>query len=277
MPDAGIDATVFKIAIPGLEFESIDAGAVRMVLGAGVPWDDAVTAASERALWGIENLAGIPGTAGGAAVQNIGAYGAELAEAFEYADVFDIATGGLRRIERGAAGFAYRESIFKHERHLVVTKVALVLRSLGGVGNLAYKDLQKALAAGTPLATPGEIAQAVRAIRAGKFPDLSKEGTAGSFFKNPLVSREFADALSHTYPELPSFPAPSEASAKEGQADRRVKLSLAWLLDHALGLKGLSVGKARLYEHQPLVIATSRARAHSRRERIREDRNKNRA
>lgn len=248
VPDTGLAGTVIRIAIPGIALEPAEAGRTRIVLGAGVAWEDAVDAALARELWGIENLAGIPGTAGGAGVQNIGAYGAELADIFEYADVIDMATGEAKRVMREDARFAYRDSIFKHERSLVITRVGLLL-SEAGAPNLVYKDLQTAAAQGTSLSTPIEIAAAVRGIRAGKFPDLAREGTAGSFFKNPIVSRELAEALVQEYPGLPSYQ----------QANGETKLSLAWILDHVLGLKGLAQGSARLFERQPLVITTSHA------------------
>lgn len=242
VPDEGVDAVVARMDTQGIEFADED-GAVRLIAGAGEGWNEVVNAAALRGLWGIENLAGIPGTIGGAAVQNIGAYGMELSDAFAYADVIDGTTGEAKRMSREDAAFAYRDSRFKKDRSLIIMRVALAL-SPAGAPRISYADLARASQRGVSLETPEEIACAVRGIRAQKFPDLHLEGTAGSFFKNPVISPARAEALLARYPELPTFP----------QALGGVKVSLAWLLDHALSLRGFSKGAARLFERQPLVI-----------------------
>ena len=247
VPDEGVRALVVHLAMRNITIEG-----ETLLADAGARWDDVVDAATAHGLWGIENLAGIPGTMGGAAVQNIGAYGAELSETFSYALVLDTETGETERIAREDARFAYRMSVFKESRRYVILRVALALRA-EGQARKDYKDLRAAHEEGVPLTTPEEVARAVRAIRAGKFPDLSLEGSAGSFFKNPVLSAEEADALVRAYPEVPHFP----------QADGTVKVALAWLLDKVLSLKGFAHGAARLYEKQPLVIVTRRgATAH---------------
>jgi UDP-N-acetylmuramate dehydrogenase len=120
---------------------------------------------------------------------------------------------------------------------------------------LAYGDLSKAFPRNDigRLSLP-KIREKVLEVRAGKFPDLAKEGTAGSFFLNPVVTADVAAALVQKYPGLPHFPA--EGGLQGGKAG--TKLSLAWLLDHALGVKGMHEGGARLYEKQPLVIVAAR-------------------
>jgi UDP-N-acetylmuramate dehydrogenase len=236
--DGGFNGMVIRMRMQDMHLEDD-----LLAADAGARWDDMVDAACTRSLYGIENLAGIPGTVGGAAVQNIGAYGAELAPCFAYADVIVSATGEKRRITRGEAHFAYRSSLFKEHPELVIVRIALLLSAHGEV-NASYADLVRAKEAGVPLSTPAEVANAVRAIRAKKFPSADEGGTAGSFFKNPVVETAQAAALLERYPKLPAFP----------QKDGRVKLSLAWLLDHALSLKGHRIRSARLYEKQPLVI-----------------------
>lgn len=250
VPDEGVEGVVVKVEMSDVAFE--DAGTDTFVIaGAGALWEDVVNHAAERGFFDIENLAGIPGTIGGAAVQNIGAYGAELASVFAYADVIDSETGVARRITPVEATFGYRTSLFKENRSLIVTRVALCL-SKRATANLSYPDLLRAQAEGVPLTTPAEIASAVRAIRARKFPKREEEGSAGSFFKNPVISRTLADALAERFPGMPLFPRP----------DGKVKVPLAWLLDHALALKGFSKGSARLYEKHPLVVvARAGARA----------------
>lgn len=238
VPDMGVEAVVMKVLIDGLAFEDDT-----IIAGAGVSWEALVSLATQHELWGIENLAGIPGSVGGALVQNIGAYGAELADTFAWAEVLDLPSGELKRLDAPSAQLAYRTSLFKQQKNLVILRVALRL-SREGTPRLTYPDLARVEGAGVSLATPGEIATAVRAIRAGKFPLGSAGGTAGSFFKNPVVTAAHAATLCVRFPGIPQFP----------QADGRVKLSLAWLLDHALALKGFSMGRARLYEKHPLVI-----------------------
>ncbi|MCX6787470.1 MAG: FAD-binding protein [Candidatus Kaiserbacteria bacterium] len=211
--------------------------------GAGALWEKIIDATGERNLFGIENLAGIPGTMGGAAVQNIGAYGAEFSDVFSYADTINSVTGARERITRADAAFAYRTGFFKEHREHIVLHVALRLPKQAEP-NITYADLARAHAEGTPLQTPKDIIRAIRAIRTAKFPDTTKEGTAGSFFKNPVLLRASADALTARFPDLPLFP----------QGDGTVKISLAWLLDHVLSLKGFSKGPVRLYEKQPLII-----------------------
>lgn len=242
IPDDGIEGVVLRVLLRDISFQD-DVCSELLIAGAGLLWEDAVSAASERGLFGIENLAGIPGTMGGAAVQNIGAYGAELKDVFEYADVIDSTSGEARRIMRDEAEFEYRSSFFKKHRELIVVRVALSLKKQSHP-NTTYADIARAQASGTPLVTPIDVVRVVRAIRAGKFPDLSKEGTAGSFFKNPLLSSEHAEKLGEQFSGLPMFP----------QADGRVKVSLAWILDHVLSLKGYARSHVRLYENQPLVV-----------------------
>jgi UDP-N-acetylmuramate dehydrogenase len=239
VPDAGVEGVVLKLKNNKIAFESN--GDTLLIADAGTQWEQIVDAVTEQNLFGIENLAGIPGTMGGAAVQNIGAYGAELSEVFEYADVVDTKTGDKKRVNKKEVEFAYRTSFFKMHRELIVTRVALSL-ARQGTPNLNYPDLK-----GMMIKTPAEIARAIRTIRANKFPMNTEEGTAGSFFKNPIISRELADSLAARFVGLPVFP----------QENNTAKISLAWLLDHALGLKGFSRGNVRLYERQPIVIVAS--------------------
>jgi len=242
VPDAGIDGVVLKIMLNEIAFES-SGNETLLIAGAGAPWENIIDAASKRDLFGIENLAGIPGTIGGAVVQNIGAYGAELSEVFEYADVINSVTSYHSRIHLAEAEFAYRTSFFKKHREYIILRVALNL-SKQTSPKIMYADLANRHTAGESLNTPSEIVKVIRAIRAKKFPDITKEGTAGSFFKNPIVSCGLADSLAMRFPELPLFP----------QENNTVKISLAWILDHILSLKGFSKGLVRLYEEQPLVI-----------------------
>lgn len=240
--DAGFDGLVIKIEIGGIEFQD-----ETVIAGAGEDWDALVERAIEKNLWGIENLSGIPGTAGAAPMQNIGAYGQELSQVLLWLEALDTANGEVRRFENKECGFGYRASRFKQETgRFVVLRAAVRLRA-DGEPNLSYRDLFR-----RELRTLPEIRRAVLEIRSSKFPDLAKEGTAGSFFLNPVVSPQKAAELAARFPGLPQFP-----------AQNGTKISLAWLLDHGLRLKGERAGGARVFERQPLVIvADKNASAH---------------
>lgn len=242
VPDTGIDGVVVHMCIGGITL--LEAGEyVELVGGAGMLWEEIVDVAIANGLYGIENLAGIPGTLGGAAVQNIGAYGAEFSLVFAYADVIDSRTREKRRISGQEAAFAYRTSLFKEHPELVILRVALRLAKHGAL-QTSYADIARAVSLGARLMTPLDVADAVRRIRSQKFPSDPHEGTAGSFFKNPVVTEEKGSELGARFPGLPTFPQPSG----------KVKVSLAWILDHALALKGYAQDRVRLYEKQPLVV-----------------------
>ena len=292
-------------------------GDVLVVAGAGENWDALVSEAVKRGLWGIENLSGIPGTVGAAPIQNIGAYGTEIKETVKWVEVFDTRTGTFKQLSNADCRFAYRDSIFKKPegRSFIVTRVALRLKK-SGVPNLEYKDLKnyffgethssfpkgggesasrRVLNPSPPsavlplrkgeLLTLAAIRAAVLLIRSKKFPDLNQFGTAGSFFKNPIVSKEKFDELKKKYPDLPGFliscsPFPkgstpsseegfkssglpvrrlaggedSATSFKKGGIEERVKIPLAWVFDNICGLKGFEKGNVRLFEKQPIVL-----------------------
>lgn len=218
------------------------------VAGAGESWDGFVTFAIEHSLWGVENLSGIPGSVGGAVVQNAGAYGAEIADTLAWVEAYDTLQGVVRRLSRQECAFGYRRSCFKDEPgRFVILHVAFLLASVG-VPNVAYRDLAEHFSGVTNIAL-SDIRNAVLAIRAGKFPDLSAEGTAGSFFKNPSIPIAEASLFAERYRGVPVF---------ENDDGATMKLSLAWLFDRVLGLRGLTVEHVRAYERQPLVIVVQR-------------------
>lgn len=239
--DDGFDGVIILPRIEGVTHT--DTGpAVLLEAGAGVSWDALVKAAAVRGLWGLENLAGIPGTVGAAPVQNIGAYGSELKDAFSYLDAFDTEQGEVVRMGTKECTFGYRDSVFKKSQRYLVLKVAFSL-SKNGSPNLAYQDLARAKDAGADFSSPQAVGEVVRAIRAKKFPDLSKEGTAGSFFKNPVITKEVYATLSAQHPGMPQYP-----------AGDMVKVPLAFVLDRVLSMRGFRLGAARLFEAQPLVL-----------------------
>lgn len=245
--DNGYDGLVIKIELKGVEVaEETDANTKVVVAAAGEGWDEVALRACNEGWWGIENLSGIPGTVGGAVVQNIGAYGAALSETLLWVEALDAATGKTKRLTNKECEFGYRDSIFKHNQQLIVLRAAFAL-STTPKPNTSYKDLTKLF--GGASVDIRALREAVLAIRKGKFPDLAVEGTAGSFFKNPILPVAEALALKEKYPEMPLFAMPETSG---------VKVPLAWLLDKVLHLKGASIGGARLFERQPLVIAARR-------------------
>ncbi|MDB5237029.1 MAG: UDP-N-acetylenolpyruvoylglucosamine reductase, partial [Parcubacteria group bacterium] len=241
--DAPVDAVILKMENKELAFVPHDAY-MEAIAGAGYSWDALVRAAAEEGLWGIENLAGIPGTAGAAPVQNIGAYGAELADTLAWVECYDTMTDSVVTLDAADCAFGYRDSRFKREPNLIIVRIALHLARTG-TPKTSYADIQRLIDSGEVLDTPQAIGAAVRRVRAVKFPDLTKEGTAGSFFKNPTITQEAYAQLTAQYPELPGFSTPSG-----------IKIPLAWILDHVLDLRGFSMARTHLFKNQPLVLVT---------------------
>ncbi len=261
--DGEIEGVVVKIDIRGVEWGYRGTDAERnqhgsdtelVVAGAGEKWDALAAEAVRRGLWGIENLSGIPGTVGAAPIQNIGAYGTELAEVLEWVEVFDMQSGAVKKLSNADCFFGYRNSIFKclDGKAYVVTRVALRL-SRDGAPNLEYKDLRERfmisdLGFRKEKFTPTDVRRAVLEIRSKKFPDLAVYGTAGSFFKNPIIPKEKYDELKKKFPDLPGF------ALKVNSQESMVKLPLAWILDNICGLKGFRKGNVALFERQPIVL-----------------------
>ena len=239
--DEGYEGVVFRMCMNNYTFTDRD-DVVVVTAEAGMHWDTLVHEAALRTLWGIENLAGIPGTVGAAPIQNIGAYGVELERCLTSVDVFNTRTNQLETLTRDECGFGYRESRFKHEPHLIITKVTVTLSRVSAP-ELSYGDIARAVAEGVMHSTPADIGDMVRTIRAKKFPDITREGTAGSFFKNPIISEAAFSKLVIRYPDMPHYPVAGG-----------VKIPLAYVLDKVLALRGYRKGKARLFEAQPLVL-----------------------
>ncbi|SDN22530.1 UDP-N-acetylmuramate dehydrogenase [Vreelandella arcis] len=210
-------------------------------VGAGVNWHRLVMELAAAGLWGTENLALIPGDCGAAPVQNIGAYGVELADVIEAVQVVDRSSGHVRWLNRDACQFGYRDSIFKGAlaENVVISQLVLRLSRLP-MAKLGYGDLASRLPESpTPLA----VANAVCAIRREKLPDPEELANAGSFFKNPFVTDQVADELRQQYPDMPCFP----------QGDGRTKLAAGWLIDQC-GLKGFRQGAFAVHQRQALVL-----------------------
>ncbi len=250
VPDGPLHGLVLRLRMNDVSIAEAD-DTVLVTVDAGLPWENLVDVAAMHNWYGIENLAGIPGTVGGAVVQNIGAYGTDIAATFSWAECIDLENGERVRIVHDHASFGYRSSVFKTRKELLVVRVQFMLKKQG-VFNLEYTDVQAA-AHEKPPRTVMDLVQLVRSIRAKKFPYGDTIGTAGSFFKNPIVSFEQAQILRASFPDVPTHQIDATTT----------KVPLAWILDHALHLKGFRKGAVALFERQPLVLVTYRgAKAH---------------
>ena len=211
-------------------------------IGAGADWTATVASLVDKGFNGIENLMSVPGTAGGAAVQNIGAYGLEIAERISEVECFDPAAGDVRVLSADDCDYGYRTSIFKTEKtDWVVLSVTLALPKVFEP-RVAYKELAAVFGDKVP-ASAKEVASAVKALRAKKLPDPAKIGNAGSFFKNPVVTKVKMVHLLEDDPTLVTYPL----------AGGRAKLSAGRLID-AVGLKGKREGDAGVSEKHSLVL-----------------------
>lgn len=220
-----------------------DGQTVVLRVDAGVEWDDLVEWAVAHGLWGIENLSLIPGKAGAAPVQNIGAYGCEAKDVIERVEMFCVETAAVQTLDAAECGFGYRESVFKHDLkgRVVITAIEIRL-SRTPRPRLGYGDVEREVEARGG-ATLRNIREAICAIRRTKLPDPAVVGNAGSFFKNPVVEAAVAERLLADYPEMPHYPS----------ADGRVKLAAGWLIDRT-GLKGHREGAVGIHDRQALVV-----------------------
>ena len=225
-----------------------DDGSVCVRVGSGHNWDAFVARALENGWYGAENLSGIPGDVGASAVQNIGAYGAEIKDLVVKVEAINAETCEKRVFAVEECGYAYRDSIFKRpeNKKYIITYVTYRLLT-AFTPNLSYKALADRFAGRTgglrPAFGAADIRREVVAMRGEKLPNPALLGNAGSFFMNPVVPEAVYERLAAQYPEMPHY------AAGEGF----VKLSAAWLIDRS-GWKGRSLGPAGVYEKQPLVL-----------------------
>jgi UDP-N-acetylmuramate dehydrogenase len=246
--DSGFAGVVLRIVLKGIEFGEDD-GFCRYRVAAGEDWDRFVYRAVADNCAGVECLAGIPGTVGGTPVQNVGAYGQEVAETIQTVRVLDLESLVFREIPAAECGFTYRTSTFNStaKGRYLVTRVDYRLTS-GGAANLRYADLKNSfLADAHP--TLSEVAAAVRKIRQSKGM-LLVDGdadcrSAGSFFKNPIVPSDLMPELTANFgAPPPTYPA----------GEGRVKLPAAWLIERAGFTKGFRLGRAGISSRHTLAL-----------------------
>ena len=240
-----VAAVVLKVEIPGRRLVAETPEAYIVEAGAGEGWHDFVAWTLDQGWPGLENLALIPGTVGAAPVQNIGAYGVELADRFESLDGVDLVTGRSVTLNAAQCAFGYRDSVFKQllAGKTLITRVRFRLpRPWQPV--LGYLDLQRRMhETGVHDPDARTVFDWVCAIRRAKLPDPQQIGNAGSFFKNPVVSAEQCRDIIGRDPSVVHYPLP----------DGHFKLAAGWLID-ACGWKGKSIGRAGVYERQALVL-----------------------
>ncbi len=238
-----VDASVLVMATHGVQVDEIDNGA-HIAVAAGERWDDFVRWSLGQGFAGLENLILIPGTVGAAPIQNIGAYGVEVAEFIDSVEAWDTREKCVVMLDNTACRFAYRDSLFKHQPgRYIVTAVRFVLPREHEL-RMNYAGLKQQLARmGISRPTPYLVAEAVRTLRERKLPDPAVIGNAGSFFKNPVVAASRAAALVSEHPDMTQWPV----------ANGHVKLSAAWLIE-ACGFKGLREGDAGISNRHALVL-----------------------
>ena len=196
-------------------------------------------------LYGAENLSLIPGEVGASAVQNIGAYGAEVKDLITTVEAIEMETGRIVQFTNAQCAYAYRQSRFKRDwkDRFFITHVTYRLRRTF-VPHLDYGNIKAALAEkGIVTPTPIELRQAIIDIRNAKLPDPKVEGNAGSFFMNPIVERSKFEALKDHYPDMPHYIIGNE----------RVKIPAGWMIEQC-GWKGKTLGRAGVHHKQALVL-----------------------
>ena len=221
---------------------SADQNVTVISVGGGVNWHEFVAWTLEKNLPGLENLALIPGTVGAAPIQNIGAYGVEIAQYIDSVNAFDAKSNTFVTLTKEDCQFAYRDSYFKkHPRRFIVTNVIFSIPK-AWQAKIHYADLAKQFV-GKPNPTAEEIFLAVCKIRTHKLPDPKVIGNAGSFFQNPIIPNEQYETLLKKFTGLVSYP----------DAPGKRKLAAGWLIDQC-GFKGQRMGEVGVYENQALVL-----------------------
>lgn len=240
------DGIVLHSCITGREVKERNEESIRLRVGAGEVWDELVGWCVEQGYYGLENLSLIPGEVGASAVQNIGAYGVEACDRIVCVETVEVETGQRRTFQKAELRYAYRDSAFKHELRgrYIVTHVTFDL-ALRFAPDLEYGALRRALEENgiAPAdVTPQALRQLIIDVRRAKLPDPAEVGSAGSFFMNPVVSREKAEALLQQYPTMPHY------AVGDG-----VKIPAGWMIDQC-GWKGRALGPAGVYKYQALVL-----------------------
>lgn len=241
-----IDALVIHVDLKGKRIIKEDDDFVWVESQAGEVWHEFVLYTIDQNLGGLENMSLIPGNVGTTPVQNIGAYGTEIKDTFISCEAMNIATQQMKTFSKEECNFGYRESVFKQEAKdkYVITSVVFKLTKRNHKINTSYGDIKKELE-NQNVTTPTlkDVSNAVIAIRQSKLPDPKELGNSGSFFKNPIISKELFEKVQARFPDVKHF----EVSSTE------VKVPAGWLIEHC-GLKGYRKDDAGVHKNQALVL-----------------------
>lgn len=248
--DDGYAGLVIRNRIPGFEVIAETPSDATIKIGAGEAWDEVVKRTVDMRLSGIECLSAIPGTAGAAPVQNIGAYGQEISETLVSVDAYDEQADQFVTLSNEECDFSYRNSIFRDTEigRYIITSITLQLyKSMPSAP--FYKALQDYLDTNhITIYTPEAIRNAIVAIRTDKLPDPSQRPNTGSFFKNAIIEEWQVNDLQQQYPDIPIYNMP----------DGRYKIPTGWLIENA-GLKGVLLHGMRIHDKNALVLINESA------------------
>ena len=252
--DQGFNGLVIKVVNKGIEILSEEENKVLLKVASGEVWDEAVAFAVKNNWWGMENLSHIPGSTGAIAVQNVGAYGQEASKIITEVSVFDTKTHQIISISNADCGFAYRQSIFNTSqkgRYIIFHIVFSLSKTTQPI--LSYRDLQNKFSGASP--SLKEIRQAIIEIRDKKFPFplQAKNGNAGSFFKNPILTQQEYKNLLNVLGKNFGAEVGENLQKKKFEENGQIKIPAAYLID-ICGLKDLQSGGAAINKNQPLVI-----------------------
>jgi len=241
-----IQALVIHIDLKGKKILKEDNDYVWIESQAGENWHELVLWTIDQNFGGFENMSLIPGNVGATPVQNIGAYGTEIKDTFVSCEAMNIATQQMKTFTKDDCHFGYRESIFKQEAkdQFIITSVVFKLTKRNHKINISYGDITKELEK-QDVITPSlkDISNAVIAIRQSKLPDPKELGNSGSFFKNPIISKEKYEKVHILHPEMPHYVI----------SETEVKVPAGWLIERA-GFKGKRFGDAGIHKNQALVL-----------------------
>ena len=238
------DGTVIHLNIKGINIEKENSDFSVVKANTGENWSDFIEFCLDNNLGGVENLSLIPGNVGSAPVQNIGAYGVELKDVFLSCEVFNTDDFSIKNFDLSDCKFEYRNSVFKKKKNLIILSIRLKLKNDNHSINTSYGGVNeelKKLNINNP--TIKDISKVVCNIRRRKLPDPGQIGNAGSFFKNPIISKEKLDWIEKHYKNVPSYKIDKEY----------YKIPAAWLIETA-GLKGKEFGEFGIHKSQPLVL-----------------------
>jgi UDP-N-acetylmuramate dehydrogenase len=261
--DEGYPGLVLAIRLHGIETVEEDENSLTLWAAAGEKWDDIVALSVEKNLSGIEALTAVPGTVGGAPVQNVGCYGQELSDTFVELEAYDLFEKKFATLDKQACQFRYRDSIFKstHPRskkgRYIITSVTLRLSKQPTLQKPLYESLQRFMdKKGIEGTDPQSIREALMEWRNIYLPDPSFIPSNGSFFRNPIIPKSQFDELKQKYPEIKGWPLDNSQPHSRDYEDSdepMVKLAAAWLVDQATQGR-IPESKLRLHDKQKIVI-----------------------